>query len=70
MSAVAAHRTPPVRDRIRAAIERALPWFDRDEEERRRAAFDRELARSKAVRAKATATIQQGYREYADRMRK
>ena len=70
MNAVAVSRTPRVRSRLRALIEAVLPWFDRDEEERRRAAFDRELARSKAVRAKATATIQQGYREYAERMRK
>lgn len=36
--------------RVRAAIEEALPWFDRAAEERWKVGFERDLASSRATR--------------------
>lgn len=71
MSAAAEHRTmPSLGHRVRHAIEWLVPWFDRAQADRDRARLREEIAASKAVRARAVATIQQGYLDYAERLRR
>lgn len=58
-----------LRHRIRRAIETALPWFDRAEEDRARRAFERQRHASQIVRAQAEETIlRSAYRDYGHRI--
>ena len=58
-----------LRHRIRRAIESALPWFDRAEEDRARHAFERERRASMAARAHAEETmLREAYRDYGRRV--
>lgn len=65
----------PMRDRIRAFIERHLPWWNPEHEERRNHASQQTLAYGRATRATATRTIRRrtlndGYRAYGERVRR
>lgn len=58
-------------ERIVRALERLLmPWYDRDREQARAEAHDRQMRSSYATRAAATRAARQGYRAYADRVRR
>lgn len=59
-----------IRGRFRRFVEAIVPWFDRGQFELERDAMRRERDESKAVRARATETIQASYREYAQRVRR
>ena len=59
-----------VRPRLRRIVEAIVPWFDRAQFDHERADMRRERAESRAVRARATETIQSSYREYAERVRR
>lgn len=63
------------RSRIRAFIERLLPWYDIAAEDRGRAALRVEIAASAAARGRAVRAIQRssvgmdhGYRAYGERL--
>lgn len=48
---------PGFRHALRRAIETVVPWFDRSEQDRHRVALERDIAVSRAVRARATRTL-------------
>ena len=56
-----------LRDRLRAVIERFLPWYDRAEEARRDARTEAIRRHSIAVRIQ-TERVREAYRQAADRM--
>jgi hypothetical protein len=67
-----------VRNRFRAAIEAAVPWFDVELERRRLEASDAQMAESRRIRAAATRALHasrreraiRGYIAYAHRVRR
>ena len=64
----------PMGDRLRRLVEHYLPWWDVAAEDRRELDSGKEMRRSRAVRARATAVIRRrgtlrvAYRAYGERM--
>ena len=61
-----------VKRRLRAAVEELVPWFNREQFDLQRRAQRQEMAESRAVRdhANQVMSIQQSYRQYAERVRR
>jgi len=62
--------TPTVFDQVRDLIERHLPWYDPEAEERRRQAAELAFAQARRVRVRANRVIRahDGYRAYGARV--
>jgi len=58
-----------LRGSIRRLVERALPWFDRDTEDRASRAFEQQRHASRIVRQHAqSAILRDAYRDYGHRV--
>ena len=55
---------PEIRQRVRAMLEAALPWWDRAAEDRWRAGFERDLASSRLTRARAESELNRAERRF------
>ena len=55
---------PDLRQRVRAMLEAALPWWDRAAEDRWKVGFERELASSRLTRAHAETELKRAERRF------